>query len=249
MSKIYLLVFLSLAFPIFVSASFDCEALFNGSKSRALFEDPTHILDSFYQPDGSQMFLRKTKIGLPHKLIFLSVNPIIIIRDLQIHLRNKEFSFWLQGLMAIKQLYFMPPKQFRRLFPGMRRSYANLYKMLNFFQVQLSLSHELTDNLSWVSENSLGVHFKKHGPKEFNSINAEEYLKMAKNFILTNNGFFQIVLKIRGNTFLKYDAITFEVAIIENGFITTYFKLTEDYRRQNEFDFFIGKLLAEGLVR
>jgi hypothetical protein len=223
-----------------------CGLFLNKTKSK-LFTDSSKVVDRFHQPGGQLVVLRKVRVGLFHKLLIITLKPELVIKDFKALILQNEHDFWLQALIATQNIYFMDNNLFHRLFYGFRKSSLNLYKILQAFNVHFSMNMEDAQDLAWTTENSLQRHFAKHGQIEFGALDAFEYLEMAKKFLLRQRSSSSLLIRIRGNSYLKYDYISFEVAIVENNKITTYFRLTEDYRPQKEFDRFVAMILSEGL--
>lgn len=209
-----------------------------------LFKDDNKILDYTIQPNGQKTYFRKTKVGFEQTVILITTPSNILIEALKLLLAHKMYELWLHSIHRIITITKMSDRKFNKLFPFIKRDLLDLYRIISYFNIHTDgLPINIKDNLKWRNPSDLMKHFNKHGKSEFNAKTPDDYLKLAKEFARRPDGDATLTFKIRDQTYLKYNNITFEVLIIESSQITTYYRLTEAYRTQKMFDKYISEIL------
>jgi hypothetical protein len=226
-----------------------------------LFERDTQVVARMrLSPDGKTAYARRGPIGPIETLNLLSVRDSrIIIKTFDQLIKDGELRLLMNLIYKIYQLYKMPERNFRSfmvsaygkntVFGRMNRKWHVLEEVLDHYRVVRSLSQHLTlDSLEWITPKSLRRHYRKHviEGREFSFANSDEYDLAAKDFWSLNN-FVTITLSPLTGHFIRYNYMTYEFSVIRDGKIITYFRMTEEYRPENEFDSYIATdLLSAG---
>lgn len=162
-------------------------------------------------------------------------------------IRGGSEGMWFEVIERISMLQSMGIARAKQLL-GPEFNPVTLARILMEYNVlsQKAAVDELSNVSQWTSGSNLSGHFTKHG-RELGMIELSEYAKAAQDFVRGDSSI-HVVVELASRerrTILKYSGFSQEVAIIIEGKIATYFKLSEDYRPESQFSSYLGGVILE----
>lgn len=245
---------LLLLLPTTHAKELSCKRLFQGSTP--LFERDTQVVAKFpVDTNGAAIaYARRGPIGpLTTIQLLLYRNSQAIIIQLDALIQRHDLHLFMNVIYKIYQMYMLPERQFRTFMAktyGANTTFGNLNRQLDVLGPVLDhygVVRELPASfsispLNWITPKSLSKHYKKHVTKrqEFSHPSSTEYESAARDFWVQKN-ITTITLSPSEGHFIRYNYMTYEFSVVRDGGIITYFRLTEDYRPETEFDTYIAK--------